>query len=205
MVSKTIKAIIFDMQEVIYKGSLGKAFACKLSDKYNIPFDKIRKVYAETFDGYMTGKESEHDFLKKFVSKLGITFNYKLLSGLFLSAFEEVCSPDKEIIDLIKNLHGKYDLFIASDHYKEPIEFMHNKYDIGKYFKGMLFSYQLGYRKTSERFFDKILENYAPGECVFIDDTERYIDLGNKIGFHSILFKNNNQLIRELNKLGIKK
>lgn len=68
------------------------------------------------------------------------------------------------------------------------------------------FSHKIKYRKDDEKSFRLILRKIKlnPSEVIFIDNKKECTDNATKLGMHTILFKNNPQLKRDLAKLGIK-
>jgi HAD superfamily hydrolase (TIGR01549 family) len=86
----------------------------------------------------------------------------------------------------------KIDLFLASNH----IDFLSRKevelLKVGKYFKKMFFSNELGVAKPSKEFFEKIKSvTNKDDELFFVDDAKRNLLTAKEIGFITIFFPNN--------------
>ena len=58
-------------------------------------------------------------------------------------------------------------------------------------------------QKPNKNIFKMMLNktHLNPSEIIFIDDTKKNIDVAKKIGIHGILFKNFNQLKKEINRI----
>ncbi|NCO04696.1 MAG: HAD-IA family hydrolase, partial [Candidatus Magasanikbacteria bacterium] len=67
-------------------------------------------------------------------------------------------------------------------------------------------SCDVGIRKPSKEIYKIILKKLKmkPGECVFIDNQEWNTKPAEKLGMKSIVYSNNKQTFKELNKLGVK-
>ncbi|HLC46660.1 MAG TPA: HAD family hydrolase [Candidatus Nanoarchaeia archaeon] len=192
------RAIIFDVGGVILKGSIGGAFCEKVAQHYGLQSDHLLTVYRKQYDDYVMGKESQRQFFERFSELIGIEPDYQLLAKLFRASFD----VDESMLQLIHKLSDAYDCIIASDNYKEAVEFLKEK-EILKELRMVLFSCDIGLRKTNPEFFDAILEKYKPSECVYIDDLDSRIAIGKKIGFTSIKYTDQLQLEKELLSLSI--
>lgn len=61
-------------------------------------------------------------------------------------------------------------------------------------------------RKPQKKFFRFVLKkaNIEPCQAVYIEDRIEYVNIARSIGMNAILFKDVNQIKRELKRLGIK-
>ena len=82
---------------------------------------------------------------------------------------------DKNTASMILSLKKKYDIFIASDEYKEPLEkklsFVFR--DFLKYFDDVVCCEDAGCLKPSKKFYEILIEKYSlnPKECIIIGDS----------------------------------
>lgn len=109
------------------------------------------------------------------------------------------------MIHLIKKLSVNYNIVLLSDHVKEWVDFIlenNNDLDIFKY---KFFSYDIGKLKTDEGTFAYILNamNFKADETIFIDDSVTNVKMAILHGLNGIVFENVNQLINDLNNLGV--
>lgn len=79
------------------------------------------------------------------------------------------------------------------------------KIDLSQYFDIILVSYMVKARKTEKEGFEYLIKKIGakPKEIVFLDDSEKNLLAAAKLGINTILFKNKEQLIRELKKLEV--
>lgn len=70
-------------------------------------------------------------------------------------------------------------------------------------FDATALSYEIGITKPYPQAYHAICDRLGiePSEAVFVDDIERYATGAKDIGMHGIWFKNNDQLVTELNNL----
>lgn len=74
-----------------------------------------------------------------------------------------------------------------------------------EYMDGGILSYQDKVIKPDRKIYQLLLERYGlkAEESVFLDDTEKNLPPAEALGIHTILFKNREQAVSELEKLGV--
>ena len=185
-----IKAILFDWGGVLAKSDSTVA-SKKLAKKYNLDPLEIQKVMREKQDKFCLGHNSEQ--FAKVISKI-----FQIPDQEIIQALCEVKS--NEIFLFAKELKDKrYRLYLLSDQKEFKGEYLKNNYDL-TFFDGIYFSYELGVKKPSKEFFEIFIEKSKeiPKECVFIDDNTTNIETAKRLGINVILFKNLEQLKKEL-------
>lgn len=77
--------------------------------------------------------------------------------------------------------------------------------DFLEYMDGGILSYQDKVIKPDERIYQLLLERYElkAEECVFLDDTEKNLPPAEALGIRTILFRDREQALSELEKLGV--
>jgi putative hydrolase of the HAD superfamily len=200
-----IKTIIFDLSEVYLKGYylVEEKLESLLNLKSSEIHQKLReRELEEHFDLLMKGKLGEEEFWQK-VKKF---HNWQIPTELFKKAvrdnFEEIAGT-RAIIEKL-NKQG-YKLGLLSNHCKEWIGHCEKKFDYHKLFHSTLYSFEIGICKPDKRAYEKILSKLGakPEECLFVDDSQENIKGAEELSIRTILFKNSNQLVQELNNLGI--
>ncbi len=70
----------------------------------------------------------------------------------------------------------------------------------------VVISGETGFQKPNKEAFAVLFKqlDVLPHETIFIDDTEKSLEKANEIGYHPILFTDNEQLKKELQNFGIK-
>lgn len=193
-----IKNIIFDLSEVIISGYYGIEQLVK--KKYNIKikeFEERKKETLEIFFELMRGKIKEEDYWKKFLE--GTDWNITI-EDLKISMRENLNRPVEGTMEIVKELKGKYQLILLSDHVIGWMEYIQERNQDIKIFDKVILSYKIGSLKSDETTFMDVVRqtNIVPDETIFIDDNELNIKKAEEVGIHGIVFKNAKQLKEEL-------
>jgi len=193
-----IKTIIFDVGGVLIK-PFSEEVSKNIAEQYNLEYDNTHNIYTSNELPYLNGKETQQDFFKRVSKLLNIPYEQDILAKLFI----EGVIPQQNMLNLIPKLHEKYELDLASNNYDELVAYINDAFELKKYFTQLLYSNEFGGLKTSSGYFDPILENSKPEECVFIDDQPENIAHGKKLGIHTIHFESYEQVVKELKALGV--
>lgn len=198
-----ITTLIVDWGGVINMIGHASSMSKNIQIKYNLPYMKIIEVIVPlwkklnrnliTFDDLRRGLNKEFN--------LGISMNEleEYLNNSFKLNFE--------LIDLLKKLKKKYSLIMLSNNNKPLVNSIKKKHPkVFNLFEKHYFSSELNMRKPDKRIFLHFLEDTKlnANECLLIDDTGENIIASEKLGIKGIIFKNVNQLKRELADFGIK-
>ena len=149
-------------------------------------------------DPHLLDHESIEEHWKKSCKDLGIPL------GAFVQAFLTYdLSP--EMFAYLHTLKARYPLMLHSDNFATTVTVIRKDPHFTELFDRMFFSNEMGLRKTGEEAFRHVLAELGkkPEECVFIDDQEKNLVAPKKLGMHTVLFKNLEQLKQEFEKLGI--
>ena len=97
-----------------------------------------------------------------------------------------------------------YRTYLLSD-FPPCFSVLWDQFDLLHGFDGRVVSYEVGYSKKDGRIYDILLEKYNlnPAECIFIDDIQKNVDIGEEHGIAGILFTGMDELHRELKARGI--
>jgi len=200
-----IKCIIFDLGGVYF------------TDGTSIALQKIKKILKindlivdELFrespkkEGYLLrlGKLTSKEFWHIVAKKLKITDeNTSKIKEIWHSSYK----PNVGMKGLVQRLRKKYKVIVFSTNIKERVDYLERKYNLSKDFDNFIFSFEYGMTKKNPKFFKKLLEkiNACPEECLFIDDKEKFLKIAKNLGMKIILFKNIDDLIKELKSLDI--
>ena len=183
---KLYKIILLDLGGVVFQSTgvsnskIDWAIISALNNKYGYDlnvgknkFPDFLKEYNELTKQHLTGKE----FLKEVFDTLEIN------------------------LELIKMLKEQSEIIIVSDNYRENIEYISNRYDFKSWAKKQIYSFDYKMEKSNPEFFKTLvveLSDYKAEEMLFIDDSIRKIESAAKNGINGILYKNNEQIKKEL-------
>jgi len=202
-----IKGIIFDLGGVYLNRGIRIAFREKFAKMFKLPL-KGEYVDVPIFgehlypSGFISNKISEEQYWKLCENDLGIKINPDKLRTILLNAFEE----QKDVVALVKKLRNRYKLGLLSDMPKEWTDWLENKFHIFGNFDAVVVSGYEGVEKPNPEIYHLILKKlgFKAEECIFIDDWKRNLKYPAKIRMKTILFKNPEQLEKELKEFGIK-
>lgn len=201
-----IKGIIFDLGGVYLNRGIRKAFRENFTKMFNLSFDENKPfpIFGENLypSGFVSSKISEEQYWNLCENDLGIKIDPEKLRTILLNTFEE----QKDVVALVKKLKGIYQLGLLSDMPKEWADWLENRFHVFRNFDAVVISGYEGTEKPNPEIYHLILKKLKlkPEECVFIDDWERNLEYPPKIGMKTVLFKNSEQLKKELEELGIR-
>jgi putative hydrolase of the HAD superfamily len=197
-----IKAIIFDWFGVCTVENWGECVKRELNKKLGIDESVIRKEYKKLLLDFMSARLSPDEFMKKLIESLDKNQNYKD----FLYLFTMIPELNKKLLDFILQLKRNYKVFLLSNTVGPLYEEFKKKLDFNKYFDKLFLSHELKLDKMQEEIWKIVLSEieYQPEELVFIDNKDHYLELARKVNVNTILFKNNDQVKKDLTELGVK-
>jgi len=147
-------------------------------------------------------KIKEEEGIAKMAKNLGI--GEKKLKDLWIRCFKERFILDKPILNIIEKLNKNYKTAVLSDQWIIPYKILITK-KLKQMFEVSVYSHEAKVRKPDLKIYNITLEklDLHADECVFIDDKDYNLKPAKELGMHTILFKDNKQLLKELKKLGI--
>jgi len=192
-----IKAVIFDIGGILYTGKR-EDFYNKLQILLDIKDNSLTNIIEKNFDDLLLGKKSFFDIAEELnISKEDFKIKAK-------EAWLEVFVVKEEMVDLINKLRKKYTIACLSN----AVDFdvvMDKETKVVDLFDVYINSCDAKSRKPEKKIYQIILDqlNLKAGECIFVDDRQKYLPTAQEIGIHVILFKNVKQLKEELVSLGV--
>ncbi|MBU1129680.1 MAG: HAD-IA family hydrolase [Nanoarchaeota archaeon] len=209
--SKT-KSIIFDIGGVLELGEQSRKIngcyhtkgvheyvASKLGISLDQYFDSIDTVYSES----MENKISKQLLLK--VLSQNLKKPQKEIEKLFHKAYRKKFKRNKKLYKFAFSLKKKgYKIGILSDQWHLSADVFAPKKPMKK-FNAVVISCDVGLRKPHPKIYKLVLKKLKtkPSEAIFIDNQKWNIEPAKKLGIHTILYKNNKQLFKQLSKWGV--
>ncbi len=202
-----IKAIIFDVGGVLQLGNpsfdnpnVHGFVTRKLNTNLDQYFDSIDTVYAKAIEGKMSEKKALDVMAKN------LKTTPQKLKKLYLQAYKKYYVLNKELLKfIIKIRKSGYKTAILSDQWYLSKKALFPK-DFYNKFDATIISCDVGIRKPNPKIYDIVLRKLRlkPSQTVFIDNQKWNIAPAKKIGMKTILFKNNRQTKKNLEKFDIK-
>jgi len=195
-----IKGIIFDWGGVCCKE--GEPFALKaLQFRLSMSPEEIMEKTKDICLDYYTGRYNSQEFWQAIMHFFGLkedtAINPKILSRAYLDSYEIY----PKIFNLILKLKKRYKLGLLSNLTPEMRDRIQTKHDLDVYFDAQVYSCDADVRsiKPDRKPYERILKimKLKPANCLFIDNSEKNIKAGKKIGFKTILFRDVDKFLAE--------
>lgn len=195
-----ITTIIFDFYDVYMEGIIGshKYFEKELSTPVSEEY-----FYNEDHNKFMLGQITEDKYWESVIKMNSWNISVNLLKNAARKNFTEI-KGTREIIERLQK--QGYTLALLSNHGKEWAEYCERKYSYHKFFRHVVYSFQVGITKPNKEIFLLILKQLQakPQECLFIDDYENNIATAKKLGFNVIQFTSVKNLRKRLKEFKIR-
>ncbi|RLB04252.1 MAG: hypothetical protein DRG50_09155 [Deltaproteobacteria bacterium] len=197
-----IKAVIFDWGGVLIDNPAPGLIAY-FASSLGVTGEAINIAYGKFAPEFQKGLISEEILWERICSELGVRKPYS--PSLWTDAFREVYSPKEEMFTLASRLREKgYKVGLLSNTEVAAMNYFYEQgYDM---FDATVFSCAVGARKPERRIYEITLGRLGvqPEEAIFIDDRVDFIEGAEKVGINVILFKNPEQVRKELASFSIK-
>lgn len=196
MVKSSMRAIVFDLSEVIIAGLLGVEHA--LAQTLN---DTPENIYQATHSGglylFFAGKLTESEYIEDFIKKEGHQISIDKVKEIIRANFV----PIPGMLEYLQELKSRgEDLYLLSVHGKEWAEYITEKYGLDNIFTKMYWSFDIGLLKPDPEAFKYALKDIGlnPNEVLFIDDSLENIESARNLGMQVHLFQGTTEVKREL-------
>jgi putative hydrolase of the HAD superfamily len=196
-----IKAIIFDFGRVISSQkplSLFRAY----EDDLGLAPGSINQIMFSSplWQEALLGLKTAREFWAVIGPELGLKTREKI--DEFRRRYHSDESINRPVLNLIRQLHGRYQLAVLSNFPPGLDEWLAD-WGILELFDVVYCSGDEGLIKPDPAVYNLTLKRLGvlPHEAVFIDDTGGHVEAAQKLGIHGIIFTNAAELEQELNQL----
>jgi len=194
-----IKAIVFDFGGVIVNNT-GDLTRRNFAEAYGVSIEVVNKAIGELVEDYQIGKINDDEFEEKFAKKVGKQIPKNAVDLWTKNYWDR--GHITENVELVKELRAKGFKVVCLSNTIPPHVRCKRHEDV-EIFDVVVLSCEVGMRKPDKEIYDYTLEKLGVGkeECVFIDDSEGFVNAAKKNGYKIILYESPEQLRTELNKL----
>jgi putative hydrolase of the HAD superfamily len=196
-----VKAIIFDWGGVLCEET-ALGLISYFSKALKVAPEPLVSAFRPFLPAFQKGEISEDDLWQGMCAVLTIERPYN--QSLWGDALRAIYVPKKEVFTLASQLNDKgYTVGLLSNAEMAAMAFFHEQgYAM---FDAAVFSCAEGTRKPEQRIYEIALErlNVKAHEAIFIDDRTDFIAGAQRLGIHTILFKNLEQVRQELSSFAI--
>ena len=189
-----IKAIVFDWAGVI---GVDGYWVWLIK---NIPNIVDRKDYFQGLSEEVDSAKISHDEFMKILAQ-----ESKKSEEQVWEEIEKEIVLNQELITFIKKLKIKYKIALLSNFTFPWLDKILIDNNLWELFDENVISSQYKMIKPDPRIFKKMLEilNIKSEEGIFVDDRQMHVDGAERVGIKAIVFKDNEQLVKDLQKLGV--
>ncbi|MCL2485626.1 MAG: HAD family phosphatase [Endomicrobia bacterium] len=202
----SIKAVIFDLGQVIFKFDLSKfinQFLKKTPQKESTDVNKIILEFSKTACLYETGKISSLEFFNNLAEKTQYSGSFNEFSVIWNNIFK----LNEETLEIIAALRKEnYHLAILSNTNELHFEFLKEMYPgVFALFDKIFLSHEMKERKPDDAIYQKVIEYYGgePSSLFFIDDLEENIQAAKRNGITAYIFTTALELRNNLKTEGV--
>lgn len=166
--------------------------------------DEIRAIVhrsAEFYELFDRGELTPHEFYQRAIALLGARVGY----DEFVAAYIDIFSRNQPVLNLYRNLKGKYRLMLLSNTDPLRFGFARGKFPDAMFFDDYVLSYEVRALKPGPEIYREAVTRAGvpAASCVFIDDMEENVKGAAALGLKTILYKPDTDLGGALRTFGI--
>lgn len=199
----TYKAIGFDWGGVL-NGRPGKYFGMGLAELLDITEEQFKDAYFAHNKEFNQGLITLEELWIRVLADAGRTD--RLEDTLRYVGNSSYDSPNEDVIALVDSLrsHGYKTALLSNNTVAKGEQLRTEGFD--RHFDVFHISAETGIAKPEPQAFINLANDLEvePSEMIFIDDTPKSLASSNEVGFTPVLFEDYEQLVAELQKLGVK-
>lgn len=196
-----IKTIFFDIGGVLITDPEKYMFA-DLALEFRKDYATLMKIRDKWIDKLVVAEITHREYWEGILKESGIEGDPKKFEQRIYEYLLEIYG----MLDLVKSLKDKYKIGAISNHTIDWAKDMTKKYNLKSYFDDIVLSCDVKVAKPNPEIYKIALQrlNAKPEESLFIDNKESCLSPARKLGMKTVLFESREQLLEDLEKLGIK-
>jgi putative hydrolase of the HAD superfamily len=198
-----IEAIIFDLGNVIVSVDFTRMLAKWAGLCGRGPEEVRATVWASGLaQRYETGRLDDVEFYQAVTALLGVSLSYEE----FAADWGDVFGPPLLGDEFIAPLAERYPLWALSDTCPAHVARLWPGYGPLRYFRGGVFSYQVGAMKPDAAMFRAVTERagVAPEHCFYTDDRQANVESARACGLNAVRYETPAQLAQDLRAQGVR-
>lgn len=194
-----IKAIIFDYGGVFTFRSNFRDYCEENKERLGIDPAELHKVIREN---WMKSRVNDMDSMLFWKN---IAEHAKIDSDKLRKELLDFFGFNYDLLEFVKKLKDKYKLGMLSNQIEDWLEEVIENHHFNDIFEVIVTSYGSKKAKPDIEIFKEIVEKMSvkPEECVYIDDMEKNVAPAEKLGMKMLLFKDFEQMKKELTDFGV--
>jgi epoxide hydrolase-like predicted phosphatase len=196
-----IKAILFDLGGVVVFNDLNAQLK-DFSEELNIDIEILRELEIENHIKLILGKKSVKEFCSSIKSRFSLGQDSLTLSLIWNRIYNTHAKLNFELLEKLKELKKDYKLGLITNIEDLPAQ-THQRQRLYQNFKVSLLSCRIGVAKPDIKIYARAISSLGlkGSECIFIDNKKSNLVPAKEFGMKTILYKDNEQLFKDLKKL----
>ena len=201
------KAILFDLDGVVIILGKGKKFSERLSEKLNLPLEKISEFFTNDFSECSYGRADLKEKISPYLVKWGYNGTVEDLLNFW---FEDEGAPDEEVLKEVASLRAAgVKCYIATRQEKYRKEYLLNKVGLKDSFDGIFCTCDIGYNKSEKGYWDYVFDKLRvkPEEIMFFCDGKKNVATAESLGVQAYFYEGLDFLkekVKDLKKIDLK-
>jgi putative hydrolase of the HAD superfamily len=181
-----------------------------VQDETGVPFEELSKGMARIAEAegahplyeLEKGRMTEAEFLRKLGDALKPELGHRPELHRFREIYFDALHPNEPMIELMREVKERgHRMALLTNNVREWEPLWRTMLPVDEIFEIVVDSGFVGYRKPEPEIYELTLERLggvAPGECLFIDDTEVNCGVASDLGFAAVHYRDNEQAIAEI-------
>jgi len=201
--SNLITTLFLDIGDVLLSNGWGHESRLAAAKVFNLNYDEMQCRHKLVMATFEEGKITLSEYLNKVIFYKERPFTPEKFQEFMFAQ----TTPNKEMIELMRQLKEKYQLKIAvvNNETRELNEFRIKKFQLNQFVDFFISSCFVQLRKPDADIFRIALDiaQVPPEQVVYIDDMQMFVDVAGDLGIRGIWHKNYLSTSAELATMGL--
>ena len=201
--SNLVTTLFLDIGDVLLTNGWGHESRMAAAKAFDLNYDEMQSQHKLVMATYEEGKLTLSEYLNRVVFYKKRPFTPEDFSKFMFAQ----TTPDKEMIELMRQLKEKYHLKIAviNNEARELNEYRIKKFQLNEFVDFFISSCFVHLRKPDADIFQLALDiaQVSPENALYIDDTQMFVDIARNLGIRSIKHINQLSTSTELASFGL--
>ena len=197
-----IRGIFFDLGDVLINNSFERVLT-EVAKNLNLGYEDINQFNNAYKEKLMIGEVSIKEISQIMKKRFNLSLTIEEIYDVWGKSYQTVRVVNDELYKIVDELKKKYIVGMISNIY-DLMAKLDRERGVLDVFDPCILSCEVGLQKPDKDIFELALKeaDLNADECVFIDNREGHLINPKGLGFEVILFKNNEETIEKLKKLG---